>query len=119
MSPPTKRQTWMLLRVALLVCSASVLQAQYLQETGAPTFAINEDVPMGFINVANGNLHIEIPFVGTPQRGGREFVAKMVYDSRIWKIVDNGTSQSWQPTNVPGTQLGNPALQMGWRLLPT
>ena len=102
--------------IAMLVCT-SVARAQYLQETGSPTFTTPESVPMGFVNVANGNLHLEIPLGAFPQRGGGSLVAKMVYDSRIWKIVDNGTSQSWQPTNIPGT----PGLEqyLGWRFVIT
>lgn len=76
----------------------------YLLEPGTPTFTTPEPVPMGIINVANGNLHIEIPFVSTPQqRGGTLYVGKMIYDSRIYKIVDDGSSQYWSPTNIPGS----------------
>ena len=78
------------LLILAMVAFASAAQAQYLLETGAPTFTTPESVPMGFVNVANGNLHIEIPITGSPQRGSRPFIAKVVYDSRIWKIVDNG-----------------------------
>src|SRR3990172_13428117 len=38
------------------------------------------------------------------------FFVKMVYDSRVWKILDNGWTQSWQPPNVPNSN-------MGWRLV--
>ncbi len=109
----SKLQGLLLCTVLLLFSSGGYAQ-QYLLETGAPTFATPEPVPMGFINVAHGNLHIEIPFFSTPQRGGRGFVTKMVYDSRLWKVVDNGSSQSWQPTNV-GTG-GDYAGAYGWRL---
>src|ERR1051325_3320707 len=108
--------------VVVAVCFACfqiTTHAQYLQETGSPTFSAREDIAMGYVNVANGNLHIEIPIAASSQRGGRVFTAKMVYDSRIWKIVDNGFSQSWQPTNVPGTQVGIPGAQLGWRLIYT
>jgi len=75
--------------------------AQYLQKTGSPTLAATERVPMGYVNVANGNLHIEIPSVSIPQRGGHASVAKMIYDSRIWKIVDDGSGGlMWVPTNA-------------------
>src|SRR5690242_815173 len=118
MTPHYRATVWIFL-VALSLGYAASLPAQYLQETGSPTFAAKEDIPMGFVNVANGNLHIEIPFLASPQRGGRTLLGKMVYDSRIWKIVDNGISQSWQPTNVPGTQVGIPGAQLGWRFIYT
>jgi hypothetical protein len=92
---------------------ASAGNAQYLQDTGSPTFAVTERVPMGYVNVANGDLHIEIPITSIPQRGGQAFVGKIIYDSRIWKIVDNGDGPTWQPTNV-GT--GSP---WGWRYVST
>src|SRR5262245_28094350 len=73
---------WML--AVLLSCVAGPVGAQfpnaeYLIEMGQPTFTVAEPVPMGFVNVANGNLHIEIPFASIPQRGGQPLVAKMVY----------------------------------------
>lgn len=64
-------------------------------------------VELGFVNVANGNLHMEIPLAGPAQRGSLQVGERLVYDSRIWKIDDTGT---WSPTNVPNAQLG-------WRFL--
>src|SRR3990172_11952001 len=119
MSPPRQYCLGMLSLIMMAVCLTAVAQAKYLLETGSPTFATTEPVPMGFINIANGNLHIEIPIATVPQRGGRPFVAKMVYDSRIWKIVDTGSSQSWQPTNVYGTNPYVPTTPPGWRFLAT
>ncbi|MGH9785025.1 MAG: hypothetical protein ACRD88_12670, partial [Terriglobia bacterium] len=100
----------------LVVCLDRTVHAQtppdpkYLLETGAPTFVTPDPVPAGFINLANGNLHIEIPFVAIPQRGGRPFVAKMVYDSRIWKITDFGYYRQWTATNAGA---------YGWRFIAT
>ncbi|HWP84692.1 MAG TPA: RHS repeat-associated core domain-containing protein [Terriglobia bacterium] len=101
-----------------IACGTVALQAQYLLEVGSPTWATKESVPLGFINLANGNLHIEIPIAEVPQRGGRPLIAKMVYDSRIWKIVDTGASLSWQPTNAGGTP-GTPLDPPGWKFLTT
>lgn len=82
----------------------------YLLQTGAPTFTTADPVPMGFVNIANGNLHIEIPITSAPQRGSLTYAAKLVYDSRIWRTVFNGTSWAWQPDNVPDSD-------GGWRLV--
>ncbi len=82
----------------------------YLLQTGAPTFTTADPVPMGFVNIANGNLHIEIPIASVPQRGSLTYAAKLVYDSRIWRTVFNGTSWVWQPDNVPDSD-------GGWRLV--
>jgi RHS repeat-associated protein len=76
--------------------------AQYLDQTGTPSFTTAHPVELGFINLANGNLHLEIPLASFPQRGSMGLTAKLVYDSRIWKKV--GTT--WQPTNVPNSQGG-------------
>ena len=75
----------------------------YSLQTGAPAFRAPQPVKLGFVNLANGNLHLEIPLAGTPPRGGLLYFAKLVYDSRIWQAVSTGTSASWQPTNVPNS----------------
>jgi YD repeat-containing protein len=97
---------------AMLLLSADLLQAQtYLNATGAPTFLTSAKVEHGFVNLANGNLHLEIPLESYPQRGQVRMTAKMVYDSRIWQVVNTGSS-SWQPTNVANSQ-------GGWRFVTT
>ncbi len=70
----------------------------YLSKIGRPDFTPIEPVEMGFINLANGNLHIEIPLASVPQRGSQSFHAKLVYDSRIW----NGSWPVWYPSNDGG-----------------
>src|SRR5712692_9266098 len=85
----------------LLICTSVFLfpaasRAQYLLQTGSPTFTNAEPVEMGFINVANGNLHIEIPLASTPQRGSLPYGARLVYDSRIWQT----SGSVWSPSNV-------------------
>ncbi|PYU23413.1 MAG: hypothetical protein DMG32_16190 [Acidobacteria bacterium] len=71
----------------------------YLTQTGSPSFTTSQPVELGFVNVANGNLHLEIPLGYFPQRGSRGFAAKLIYDSRIWQVVTT-TSSTWQPNNV-------------------
>ena len=64
-------------------------QAQtYLNATGSPTFNTPEAVELGYVNLANGNLHLAVPFGSWPQRGAIGLSAGMVYDSRIWQIVE-------------------------------
>ncbi len=88
--------------LALVLFCQLPAAAQYLDQTGSPTFTTAEPVELGFINLSNGNLHLELPLTSTPQRGSLGFSARLVYDSRIWKRV--GTS--WQPTNVANSQGG-------------
>jgi RHS repeat-associated protein len=97
--------------ISALTCSIASAQG-YLSETGSPTFGATQAVESGFVNVSNGNLHLDIPFVALPQRGSTLFTAGMVYDSRIWQIVTQNGVMSWQPTNVPNSQ-------GGWRFIST
>ncbi len=103
------------LAFSLLIClfgTWTVSAQSYLLQTGRPTFSTTWPVHSGFINIPNGNLHLEIPLATFPQRGGHTFSAKLVYDSRIWKTVFNGITYTWQPTNVAGSQ-------GGWRFVTT
>jgi|GEM_PF-5613319 len=59
-------------------------QTGYLYGVGSPTFTTPSPVEMGFVNLANGDFHIEIPILSLPQRGAMPYTAKLVYDSRIW-----------------------------------
>lgn len=91
--------------VATLLLSAYASAQGYLYATGNPSFSSQIPVQNGFIDLNNGNLHIELSLVSHPQRGSLPLNERLVYDSRIWQIVDNGT-QSWQPTNVPNSSGG-------------
>jgi RHS repeat-associated protein len=92
--------------LCVLLAVGSARAQDFELATGAPTFTTAHPVELGFVNVANGNLHMEIPLASPPQRGSLPYVAKLVYDSRIWQVVNNGTSSSWQPTNIPNSQGG-------------
>ncbi len=87
----------------------------YSLQYGAPAFNTAEPAYFGFVNAANGNLHVEFPLTSAPQRGTLPFWAKLAYDSRIWKVVNNGTSKSWQPANVLDGN-GNVS-NGGWRMV--
>jgi YD repeat-containing protein len=104
--------TYKILSLMVIAVFAVTGRAQtYLNATGSPTFVTPVKVENGFVNTANGNLHLEIPLGTFPQRGRIRLTAKMVYDSRIWQVVTNGSS-SWQPTNVANSQ-------GGWRFVTT
>jgi RHS repeat-associated protein len=59
----------------------------------------------GFVNVTNGNVHIEIPLATNKQRGNLQLDERLVYDSRIWTI-NAYPSYSWSPTNVANSSAG-------------
>jgi len=85
----------------------------YIYATGHPSFATEIPVENGFINVGNGNLHLEIPLSSLPQRGNISADVKLVYDSRIWHIVNIANPQvaySFRPDNIPNSQ-------GGWRVV--
>jgi hypothetical protein len=102
-------KTFIAFTTTLMFLLVSVCQAQtYLNATGLPTFATTAKIENGFVNLGNGNLHLEINLGSFPQRGKTKLTAKLVYDSRIWHVV-NG---AWQPTNVANSQ-------GGWRFVTT
>ena len=101
----------MRLRTLALVCafSASALLSataqDYIYATGMPPYSTSLPIDHGVVNVNNGDIHLEIPLATKQQRGDFLLDEKLVYDSRIWKIVNNG-SYIWQPTNVPNASGG-------------
>ncbi len=108
-------------RTALLLClaalclamtSRSLLAQDYLTATGNPTFGVNIPVENGFINVTNGNLHLEFHLATHKQRGALNLDEKLVYDSRIW-MIGHYSNYYWWPTNVPNTTID----QGGWRFV--
>jgi hypothetical protein len=86
-----------------------------MDQTGIPTFTTMEPVENGFINLANGNLHIEIPLTAVPERGGSKLAPSLIYDSRMWSLVPNqplpggGSGTVWLPGSLTG--------KGGWRFV--
>ncbi len=100
-----------------LLCAITAFGQSYLDEPGIPEFTTSFPVEHGFINIANGNLHLEIPIASYPQRGSRfKYQARLVYDSRFW--VDTPTTDTqpggWLPNGVNG---GPGLFGVGWRLV--
>src|ERR1700730_3914443 len=85
------------------LCQSSVVRGQavdYLQNVGIPAFSALSPVENGYINPANGSLHLEIPLGSFPQRGGGQVKIAFAYDSGIW----SQTGGSWVPWgNTPYT----------------
>jgi YD repeat-containing protein len=97
--------------------SGAVMCAQisqsYLNDTGSTSYGIDIPVENGFINLSNGNLHLEFPFASHPQRGGLTLNESLVYDSRIWMFSPFGSSYHWWPYNVRGGS----TTSGGWRFV--
>lgn len=91
--------------------------SDYLFQTGTPSFAAMDSFPGGIsVNITNGNMHMEIPLAGYPQRGGVPAALKLVYDSRLW----TGTGTGYYSYN-PTTSVGHPETQFspafGWHFV--
>jgi YD repeat-containing protein len=98
------------MRIALIAALTTLpaMAQNYLYGTGNPVWGINIPIENGFINVANGNVHLEFHLANQPQLGHTLALdEKIVYDSRIWQIVpsvENGhTYYKFWPTNVPNS----------------
>jgi RHS repeat-associated protein len=89
----------------------------YLNDIGGTPYGVNIPVENGFINVSNGNLHLEFPLATHPQRGALRLSEKLVYDSRIWMFSPFGShgSYHWWPYNVNAA--GGSNTSGGWRFV--
>ena len=84
----------------------------YLTQQGTPSFTQSESVELGSVNLANGNLHLEIPLGSFPERGGRQFTASLVYDSRFWQVI---CCSVWAPITNPSPYF--PSTMTQWRFV--
>lgn len=101
------RRSRVVLAAVVLICWLYVpsLKAQtYLENVGVPPFTTSLPIENGFINAANGDLHLEIPLGSFSQRGGGTDKIMLMYDSAIWFPSGN----VWVPTNVTNG---------GWRIV--
>ncbi len=94
------------LTFVMLLVSSKAMGQTYLDETGNEPFSINEPVELGFINLSNGNLHIEIPLGSRAQRGRLGYAPSLVYNSRVWAHGPKNTDP-WHPVT---------GMAAGWRL---
>jgi len=101
-----------LLAFCLFTVSIIARAQDYLSATGNPTFSVNIPIENGFINLANGNLHMEFPLATHQQRGALSLNERIVYDSRIW-MIGHYSNSYWWPNNIPNT----PNTQGGWRFV--
>lgn len=103
--------------IVLYLPAHSRAQTPYLLKPGAPTFTSADPFELGYVNLANGVVHVEIPLAASPQRGGPGFTFKLVYDSNIWHIVNTGSALVWQPNNVPSDYQYGGWQGGGWRFV--
>jgi len=78
----------------ILSITPALGQTSSLDEPGIPAFTTAFPVEHGFINLANGNLHIEIPISSYNQRGNvKALHPRLVYDSRFWIVRTDPVSE--------------------------
>jgi len=96
------KSAWSSLAAVALFLAATISfgQQSFMDEPGIPSFTTSFPVEHGLINLANGNLHLEIPIATYPQRGSiKALHARLVYDSRFWTILTNNNEiQYWAPS---------------------
>ena len=110
---PVRGLTAVLIFVSLFSSSLAA-QNNYLEQLGPPPMGAIVPVELGYINLTNGNLHLEVPLGGFRQRGKLPYTAKLVYDSRIWvPMLASATSSqiTFRPFNLLAV---HPSA--GWRL---
>jgi RHS repeat-associated protein len=104
------------LSICLCLITGRSFAQDYIYATGNPSFAVNVPVENGFINITNGNLHMEFPLATHKQRGALQLNERLVYDSRIWRILPPSSSTLYYgffPSNIPTA----PDTQGGWRFV--
>src|SRR5229473_506724 len=96
----TRTLSFLFVGLGLALCAPSGRAQQYtndyLERVGRPDFHVVQPVEMGFVDLANGNLHLEFPMAAIQQRGGMQLAVKLTYDSRIWGRQPNPGLQ-WIP----------------------
>jgi YD repeat-containing protein len=88
--------------IAVFLVTGLAHAQNYAYVTGNPTLSTQIPIENGFINVNNGDIHIEIPLAVHQQRGRMQLNERLIYDSRIWRLIYNG-GYSWSPTNIPSS----------------
>jgi len=67
--------------------------------TGIPPFSSSAGGP-DVIDLANLNVHLDIPVINKPGRAGLNFTYDLNYDSSVWYPVGSIGSQLWMPVSV-------------------
>jgi hypothetical protein len=75
------------LAIVFLGCTCFALgQSSLTDVVGIPTDAAIYPIPgVGFVNLMNGNLHVEIPLRTVTDRNGQKRTISIVADNSIWE----------------------------------
>ncbi len=118
---PAVRQLISLLAVLCIVAALCGLAGaqNYLTSIGQTSFTAPEPAELGFVETANGNLHLEIPLGSFRQRGSSQpLEVKLTYDSNMWQTYINAFgSAQWAPSIKGSGWVVTPSLHsfgVGW-----
>jgi RHS repeat-associated protein len=70
-----------LLVIGTFIVPSSRAQQDYLLQLGTPPGSPTMPIPLGVVNLKNGNVHLEIPLRTLVQRNGLKLSSKLIYDS--------------------------------------
>lgn len=73
--------------------------------TGVPPFGSFHGSEFDLVSFQNGNLHITIPIINVPQRAGKSFSYRYLYDISTWQAVWFPTAGG--PLNSSSSRYGN------------
>jgi len=95
---------------ALSAASMGQDPSNYSLQTGKPSFSTTEPFPGGYVNIANGNVHLDIALGNYPQRGGKTVAFSLAYNSRVWSLGSYWDySKDWK-------YIPNGDTELGWRI---
>jgi hypothetical protein len=77
---------------SLAIASLLIFTAPTVSAQGVPWYTIPLPIPNGFVDVATGNVHLEIPLASIPERNGDPLVAKVIWDSSSWTWAGEGNA---------------------------
>jgi len=79
---------WGLILLSILHAGLAVAQSSLTDVVGIPTDAAIYPIPgVGFVNLVNGNLHVEIPLRTITGRNGKKSTTAIVYDNSFWESL--------------------------------
>ncbi len=98
-----------LILLAGVVAPSAKAQDDPLESIGIRPVPSMLPVQNGYVDLANGDLHLDIPLASLPQRGGGQLRVALIYDSAIWT---QGNSLGWTSPFLNGYPW-----DFGWRVV--
>lgn len=105
----TARAVFCLICISLAAAPSKAQDTDPLESVGSKVDSTTLPVPSGYVDLANNDLHIEIPVGTFSQRGEQTVEYSLMYDSAIWSQA-NGSH--WAPAQFITGFWG-----AGWRLV--